>query len=73
MKNIYLKIGMTGSIAGCILVAFNEPLLTNMIWVIFNPFMIFHNYQIKEYKQATLWGLYVIIAIGGIVNYILGG
>lgn len=73
MKNIYLKIGMVGSILGCIMVAFNEPLITNIIWVALNPFMVVHNLKIKEKGQAILWGLYVIIAFGGILNYIFGG
>ena len=73
MKNIYLKIGMVGSILGCIMVAFNEAMLANIIWVILNPFMIIHNIKVKEKAQAMLWVLFVLIALGGILNYVLGG
>jgi hypothetical protein len=69
--NIYLKIGMTGSILGCILVAANYAFLANLIWLICNPCMLIHNYKVKEHEQVILWGIYVIIAFAGVFNHIL--
>lgn len=61
-----LLVGLTGGVTGCISVSLGLPLLANIIWVITNPFMVWHNINVKEYGQAGLWAVYVGIAVFGI-------
>jgi energy-converting hydrogenase Eha subunit C len=65
--NNYLRIGMIGSIAGCVFVALDHALFANMIWVISNPMMLIHNLKIKEHAQVVLWATYVCIALAGVI------
>lgn len=69
MIDFYLTLGMIGSISGCIFVACNRAYLANITWVMFNPLMIIHNLNVKEYEQAGLWALYVMIAAVGVIKH----
>ena len=40
-----------------------------VIWIVTNFYLVFHNVMIKEYAQASLWGVYVVIAIYGLINW----
>lgn len=40
-----------------------------IIWINTNLFLVVHNVMIQEYAQASLWGVYVGIAIYGLINW----
>jgi len=67
-SNIYLKLGIAGSLMGCVSVSAGQPLLANILWLLFNPLMIIHNYRAKEKAQMWLWTIYVLIALYGVFH-----
>jgi hypothetical protein len=73
IKKKKLLAGMCGGIIGCIFVALNMSLYANIVWILSNPLMVIYNYRIKEYGQAWLWTLYVIIATFGLLKHLIGG
>lgn len=62
------KIGVVMGILGAGLVAAGEPLLANIIWLIGNPLLMYHNYKNDEAEQSVMFTIYFIIAIIGVIN-----
>lgn len=56
------------AILGAVLVSLGFPFYANVIWMISNPYMTWHNYKIKQLEQARLFGVFTIIALYGIWN-----
>jgi hypothetical protein len=67
MKSWKLGLGIIGGISGCISVSLGDSLLANMIWMVTNPFMVWHNISVNEKGQASLWIIYVLIATFGVI------
>lgn len=53
-------------VIGCIFVSYNKPVIANLVWLIGNPLMLYHNLQIGEIEQARMWVVYIFIATIGI-------
>lgn len=62
------KIGTCLGIVGALLVALGKPLETNMIWVISNPTLIYHNWNIKEFNQSKMFMVFTLISAFGVYN-----
>lgn len=53
-------------ILGCIFVSYNRPIIANLLWIVGNPLMFYHNLQVGEIEQARMWVVYIFIAAVGI-------
>lgn len=53
-------------IIGCIFVSYNKPIIANLVWIVGNPMMLYHNLQVGEVEQARMWVVYIVIAAIGI-------
>jgi hypothetical protein len=53
-------------VIGCIYVSYNKPLIANLVWIVGNPMMLYHNLQVGETEQARMWVVYIFIAAIGI-------
>ena len=53
-------------IVGCIFVSYNKPIIANLVWMVGNPMMLYHNSKVGEIEQARMWTVYVFIAALGI-------
>ena len=56
------------AITGAITVALGKPLTANSLWLISNPAMAIHNYNIHEFEIAGMFVVYAFIALYGIYN-----
>ena len=56
------------AIAGAITVALGKPLAANILWILSNPCMAIHNYNIGEFEMAGMFFTYSVIACYGIYN-----
>lgn len=54
------------AILGAIMVALDQSFLANIIFMITNPLLAWHNYTIKEMEQAQLYALFFVIAVFGV-------
>ena len=63
-----VHIGIVGSLLGCLMVAKGKPLSANLLWLVTNPIICYHNYCIGDYSQMGLWTIYIILAIYGSIN-----
>lgn len=55
------------SIIGAGSVALGYTLPANLLWSLSNPILMLHNYRAGQMKQAQMFGVFGIIAIGGVV------
>lgn len=53
-------------IIGCIFVSYNKPIIANLVWIVGNPLMLYHNIEVGETEQARMWVVYIFIAAIGI-------
>ena len=53
-------------IIGCIFVSYNKPIIANLVWIVGNPLMLYHNLKVGEVEQARMWVVYIFIATIGI-------
>ena len=58
----------TIAIIGAITVALGKPLTANSLWLISNPAMAIHNYNINEFEMAGMFVVYTVIAGFGVYN-----
>ena len=56
------------AIAGAITVALGKPLAANILWILSNPCMAIHNYNIGEFEMAGMFFIYSIVALYGVYN-----
>ena len=56
------------AITGAITVALGKPLIANSLWLISNPAMAIHNYNICEFEMAGMFVVYTVIAGFGVYN-----
>lgn len=61
------------AIAGAITVALGKPLIANSLWLISNPAMAIHNYNIHQFEMAGMFVAYAFIALYGVYNLKLKG
>ena len=68
MKNIKQKIGLIGGVTGALLVSLGYCLEPNIIWLISNIVMLTYFIDKKEKELSIQMGVYICIAIYGIIN-----
>lgn len=56
------------AILGALLVSLGYPLAANIVWMISNPYMVYHNRKINQPEQAKMFIVYCLISIFGIWN-----
>lgn len=56
------------AIAGAVTVALGRPLAANILWLLSNPCMAIHNYNINELEMAGMFSVYSVIAVYGVYN-----
>lgn len=61
-------IGAIGGILGCALVGKGRAFDANRLWLITNPFMIYHNILIGDPIQTLLWSIYALLALYGTIH-----
>jgi hypothetical protein len=59
---------ITANIIGVLMVSLGRPLYANLIWVITNPLLVYHNLCIGQRGQATMFTIYMILAVFGVIN-----
>lgn len=62
------KIGTSLGIVGAVLVALGKPLSANLVWVVSNPLLIYHNFKIGQLSQSRMFVVFTIISVLGIIN-----
>lgn len=63
-----ITIATTLGILGCIFVSYNQPIIANLLWIVGNPLMLYHNLKAGETEQARMWVVYTVIAAFGVFN-----
>lgn len=53
-------------VIGCIFVSLDKPILANLVWLIGNPIIFFHNLKVGEMEQARMWFVYSVIVMLGL-------
>lgn len=62
------SIGTKLGIIGAIFVAFGEPLTANIIWLVSNPLLLYHNHKIGQSSQSRMFFVFTAISLFGVVN-----
>lgn len=62
------KLGTSLGIIGAVFVALGKPLTANLIWVVSNPLLIYHNYKINQASQSRMFVVFTVISLFGIIN-----
>ncbi len=55
-------------VVGASLVALGMPLQANIVWVMSNPILIYHNYRIGQLAQSRMFFVFTLISLFGIYN-----
>ena len=63
-----IMIATAFSVCGAIAVAFNRAYIANVVWLISNPLLIYHNYTLGEFEQAAMFTVFALIAIFGTIR-----
>ena len=66
---LYDWIIIVPSLAGAILCSYGHWVRANAVWCIGNIFLIVHNVSIGDMSQATLFCIYEIISLFGVVRW----
>lgn len=56
------------AIIGACLVSFGYPLAANIVWMISNPYLLWHNRKINQPEQAKMFAVYTLISLFGVWN-----
>jgi hypothetical protein len=56
------------AILGAIVVSLGYPFIANVLWMISNPYMLYHNRKINQPEQAKMFLVYTLISLFGIYN-----
>jgi hypothetical protein len=67
----FINIDTSLSILGSLFVAFGNSFTANCLWSIGNLFLIRRNWE-KDFSQATLFLVFEVIAVVGIINHLRG-
>jgi hypothetical protein len=62
------KIGTVLGVVGAGAVALGNPLAANMVWLVGNPCLIYHNYSHGEQAQMWMFTIYFTLSIYGVIN-----
>lgn len=62
------KFGTSLGVVGAVFVALGNPLNANIVWVISNPLLIYHNYRIGQLYQSRMFFVFTIISLFGTIN-----
>lgn len=61
-------LGTSLGIIGALFVALGKPFSANLIWVISNPILIYHNYKINQLSQSRMFVVFTAISLFGVIN-----
>jgi len=56
------------AILGAIVVSLGYPFIANVLWMISNPYMLWHNRKINQPEQAKMFLTYTLVSLFGIIN-----
>lgn len=62
-----VRIGTAVALIGSAYVSSGDSLMANMMWVVGDPILATYNYKKKEYEQATLFFIFFVLALRGVL------